>query len=199
MMKKRFVLSLSALVASALLFIGTSFAWFVVSTQNDIGEFNQSLYGVYYDLNGDLVEEVNIYPELELVNNPVTIANSSTNNLFLRIKIEYTKVELNFLGGGSYSTTNLGLVGYSGAIDADNHLIVIMDPLFDYDSDGYWYYDGEIANDGISVELLNSIYYDGTKSSNEYASEEITVKVTIEVRDALKVPWAPLATMITVG
>lgn len=199
MMKKRFVLSLSVLVASALLFIGTSFAWFVISTQNDIGEFNQNLYGIYYDLNGDLVEEVNIYPELELVNNPVTIANSSTNNLFLRIKIEYTKIELNFLGGGDYSTTNLGLVDYSGAIDAENHLNVTMDSLFDYDSDGYWYYDGEIANDNVSVELLSSIYYDGSLAGNEYMSEDLIVKVTIEVRDALEIPWAPLATMITFG
>jgi len=196
-MKKRFTLSLTALIATAFLFVVTSFAWFVISQTNWIDPIDQNVYGIIYEIDGEFKQDIEITPEMELLNSAISISNHSTNDLYLRIKISYTKIDRGYDSlTETFTTNNLGIVDYTD--DVDDHVKVIMNANLFYETD-YWYYDGLISNDGTPYILVTSLMYDGLKASNEYSSESITVSITFEVKDSIDEAWAPLTTMTTTG
>jgi len=196
-MKKRFTLSLTALIATAFLFVVTSFAWFVLTQTNWIEPIDQNVYGIIYEIDGEFKQDIEITPEMELLNSAISISNHSTNDLYLRIKISYTKIERGYDSQTeTFTTNNLGVVDYTD--DVDDHVKVIMNANLFYETD-YWYYDGLISNDGTPYILVTSLMYDGLKASNEYSSESITVSITFEVKDSIDEAWAPLTTMTTTG
>jgi len=196
-MKKRFTLSLTALIATAFLFVVTSFAWFIIVQSNLIEPFDNSLNGIVYEINGEFKQDVEITPEMELLNSAISISNHSTNDLYLRIKISYTKIDRGYDSQTeTFTTNNLGIVDYTESVD--DHVKVIMNENLFYETD-FWYYDGLISNDGTPYILVTSLMYDGLKASNEYSSESITVSITFEVKDSIDEAWAPLTTMTTTG
>ena len=197
-MKKRFTLSLIALIASAFLFVITSFAWFILNRQSSIGSLGGSISGIVYDLGGEFVAGSVIYPELNVVSDSITITNYSPEDLYLRIKIEYTKVDVTYDNlNYTYSISTPLIKNYENII-ADEHLVVNMNSNFFYDTDGYWYFDGKLE-DSIQNILITSIKYDGFKVSNEYANKDIFINIIIEITTDSEGVWLPLTTMAYIG
>ncbi|MDY0024026.1 MAG: hypothetical protein RBR66_03755 [Candidatus Izemoplasmatales bacterium] len=198
-MKKRFMLSLSALIASVFLFIVTTFAWFVLVTQNNINNLPGQLSGIVYDLGGDFVTNSVIYPELELINEDIYIINYSQNtDLYLRLKIEYTKINLTYNSLTYTYTASSPVQKTYTDVPNDEHLIVDMNAYFFYDADGYWYYDLSLENEALNT-LITSLKYDGFKASNEYALEDIIINITLEVTTEEEGIWSPITTMVFIG
>ena len=180
-MKKRFTLSLTALIATAFLFVVTSFAWFVITQTNWIEPIDQNVYGIIYEIDGEFKQDIEITPEMELLNSAISI----------------TKIDRGYDSQSeTFTTNNLGIVDYTESVD-DNVKVIMNENLF-YETD-FWYYDGLISNDGTPYILVTSLMYDGLKASNEYSSESITVSITFEVKDSIDEAWAPLTTMTTTG
>ena len=198
-MKKRFMLSLSALIASAFLFIVTTFAWFVLNTQANIGNINGQLLGITYDLGGDFVTNSVIYPQLELLDENISITNNSQEtDLFLRLKIQYTKIDLTYDSLTYTYSASLPIQRTYTDVSNNEHLNVVMNSNFFYESDGYWYYDAPLEDTILNV-LVTSVYYDGFKVSNEYALEDIVINITLEVTTEEEGIWAPITTMVFIG
>ena len=198
-MKKRFTLSLIALIASAFLFVMTSFAWFMLNQTGYVSPFGGGVTGIIYDLGGEFVTQSVIYPEVELLSENVTITNMSPDdNLYLRIKVEYTKIDVTYDSiNYTYSFSSPILRNYQN-VQEDEHLEVIMNPSFFFETDGYWYFDGQLE-DSIPNVLITSIKYDGFKVSNEYASEDIIISIILEITYDQEGIWSPLTTMIYTG
>ena len=193
------MLSLSALIASAFLFIVTTFAWFALATKNNINNVPGQLSGVVYDLGGDFVTNSVIYPELELINEDIYIINYSQNtDLYLRLKIEYTKIDLTYNSLTYTYTASSPVQRTYTDVPNDEHLIVDMNSYFFYDADGYWYYDLSLENEALNT-LITSLKYDGFKASNEYALEDIIINITLEVTSEEEGIWAPITTMVFIG
>jgi len=193
------MLSLSALIASAFLFIVTTFAWFVLVTQNDIDNIPGHLSGIVYDLGGDFVTHSVIYPELELINNAVSITNHSQDtDLYVRVKIEYTKIDVTYDSLTYTYTASSPIQRTYTDVPNDEHLVVDMNSYFSYDVDGYWYYDSPLEDDILNT-LITSVYYDGFKVSNEYSTEDIIVSITLELTTEGEGIWAPITTMVFIG
>ena len=197
-MKKRFTLSLIALIASAFLFVITSFAWFLLNNKGTIDFLPGKLSGIVYDFGGEFIERSVIYPELELISQPVTITNFSDDDLYLRIKVQYTRVDVSYDNlNYTYSITAPYQKNYEN-IPSQEHILVSMNSDFFYEADGYWYYDG-LLEDSIEHTLITSIYYSGFEISNEYASEDIIISIILEITYDQEGIWAPLTTMIYTG
>jgi hypothetical protein len=198
-MKKRFTLSLIALIASAFLFVVTSFAWFMLNQTGYVNPFGGGVTGIIYDLGGEFVTQSVIYPEVELLSENISITNlSPDDSLYLRIKVEYTKIDVTYDSlNYTYSFSSPILKNYQNVQD-DEHLVVTMNPSFFYETDGYWYFDG-LLEDSIPNVLITSIKYDGFKVSNEYASEDIIVSIFLEITYDQEGIWSPLTTMIFTG
>jgi hypothetical protein len=193
------MLSLSALIASVFLFIVTTFAWFVLVTQNNINNLPGQLSGIVYDLGGDFVTNSVIYPELELINEDIYIINYSQNtDLYLRLKIEYTKINLTYNSLTYTYTASSPVQKTYTDVPNDEHLIVDMNAYFFYDADGYWYYDLSLENEALNT-LITSLKYDGFKASNEYALEDIIINITLEVTTEEEGIWSPITTMVFIG
>lgn len=197
-MKKRFTLSLIALIASAFLFVITSFAWYILNTQSSIDPFGGSASGIVYDLGGDFIAGSVIYPELNVISESISITNYSPEDLYLRIKVEYTKIDVTYDNlNYTYSISTPVMKNYED-VPANEHLDVVMNLNFFYETDGYWYFDGQLE-DSIPNVLISSIMYDGFKVSNEYANSDISINVVIEITTDLEGLWAPLTTMVFTG
>ena len=197
-MKKRFTLSLIALIASAFLFVITSFAWFMVSNRNAIDNLPGNLSGILYDFNGEFVTGSVIYPELELISEQVSITNYTQDDYYLRMKIEYTKIDVTYDNiNYTYSISEPTMKNYTN-VSSNEHIKIEMNENFFYEADGYWYYD-EILVQNINHILLTSLLYDGFKVSNEYATKDLVISIDLEITYDQEGIWSPLTTMIYTG
>ena len=197
-MKKRFTLSLIALIASAFLFVITSFAWYLLNTQSSVDPFGGSASGIVYDLGGDFIAGSVIYPELNVISESISITNYSPEDLYLRIKVEYTRIDVTYDNlNYTYSISTPITKNYEN-IPGDEHLVVSMNASFFFETDGYWYFDGQLE-DSVPNILISSIKYDGFKVSNEYANSDILISIVIEITTDLEGLWSPLTTMIYTG
>ncbi len=194
-MKKRFMLSLTALIASAALFVIASFAWFVLSTYSPVDTIPGGTKGVLYDLGGEFIIGSVIYPELELLSEDISITSYSTESLYLRIKIVYLRINVNYIDS-EYVVSSPTIDIYSDNFN-DEHLSVILNSNFFYESDEYWYYDELIYGDSVTHTLITSLYYDGFKASNEYATEPLSISIILEVSTGEDGVWDPLTTLTT--
>ncbi|MDY0138907.1 MAG: hypothetical protein RBR50_04345 [Candidatus Izemoplasmatales bacterium] len=196
-MKKRFTLSLISLVAAAFLFVGTSFAWFVINQQTPIDTLGGSVSGIVYNIDGDFIEDNYLYPDEEAILNPFTIVNQSKDSLYLRVKVEYTNIDRSYNSNTeTYEFTVPSQRAYTNVPSLEDIDVTFNNPaLFTYDSgDSYWYYAQDLQQ-GVSHQLIDSIYYDGFKVSNEYSNVDITLSITLEVK-TLDGVWSTLTTLL---
>jgi hypothetical protein len=145
------------------------------------------------------VTEPIIVPGQELLDSDIEITNASPITSQLRVKITYTRVTI----VGEVPTPEADYV-YLG--DTDDHLSVNFTSTFtlgdgdlipDEHDDDYWYYgdyDTVINADSGVLGIIDSIYYDGQKTSADYETQTIEVNVLIEVKQAGNVIWSELAT-----
>ncbi|MFA6647334.1 MAG: hypothetical protein WCS32_01735 [Candidatus Izemoplasmatales bacterium] len=196
-MKKRFTLSLISLVAAAFLFVGTSFAWFVINQETPIDTLGGSVSGIVYNIDGDFIEDNYLYPDEEAILNPFTIVNQSKDSLYLRVKVEYTNIDRSYNSNTeTYEFTVPSQRAYTNVPGLEDIDVTFNNPaLFTYDSgDSYWYYAQDLQQ-GVSHQLIDSIYYDGFKVSNEYSNVDITLSITLEVK-TLDGVWSTLTTLL---
>ena len=195
-MKNRIrIISISAifLIMISLAMIGLTYGWFahgIVFTTNHI-----NVGDLRYALSGDFIEdETIIVPGDNLVAEPFVINNLSPITSQLRVKITYTRF------------TTVPVEEYVFKNDTDDHLAVTFTSTFtftdgdatpDEDDDDYWYYidsDEIIAASSGDINLFSEIYYDGDKTSIDYNGQDVTVSVTVEVKQADNVTWEQLTT-----
>ncbi|MFA7075850.1 MAG: hypothetical protein WC152_04175 [Candidatus Izemoplasmatales bacterium] len=197
-MKKRMTLSLIGLIASAFLFVATSFAWFVLSTQSGVDTIDGSLSGVNYDLGGGFILGSIIYPELNVLDEPTSIKNLSPDDIYLRVKIDYTKIDVTYDSINYTYTYSTPIQKTYTDVETNEDLAVDMNVLFFYETDGYWYFDSALEKD-ILHTLITSIKYDGFKANNEYASQEIIISMVIEITTESQGLWSPITTLTFTG
>lgn len=197
-MKKRFTLSLIALIASAVLFVVTSFAWFVLNGTAPVGSIPRSAGGIIYDLGGDFIAGSVIYPDLNVVGEEFSITNYSPEDMYIRVKIEYTKIDVTYDNINYTYNISTPVQKYYEDTPENEHLEVSMNSRFFYESDGYWYLD-EPLEDSVYHTIISSIKYDGFKVSNEYADSDIFINIIIEMTTDNEGIWSPLTTLAYVG
>lgn len=194
-MKKRFTLSLVALIASSFLFVVTTLAWWTLNTTGTINPFGGNLSGITYNFGGEFIAGSVIFPELELLQEDVSITNySGDQDIYARIKIEYTKIDTTYDSQTLTYNFSTPVQKVLTDVQANEHLEVGFNSNFFYESDGYWYYDA-ILEDSITHTLITSLNYDGFKASNEYADKEILVAITLEITYEQEGIWAPITTL----
>lgn len=194
-MKKRFTLSLVALLASGFLFVVTTLAWWTLNTTGTINPFGGNLSGITYNFGGEFIAGSVIFPELELLQDDVSITNySGDQDIYVRIKIEYTKIDTTYDSQTLTYNFSTPVQKVLTDVQANEHLEVGFNSNFFYESDGYWYYD-VILEDSITHTLITSLNYDGFKASNEYADKEILVAITLEITYEQEGIWAPITTL----
>lgn len=194
-MKKRFTLSLVALIASSFLFVVTTLAWWTLNTTGTINPFGGNLSGITYNFGGEFIAGSVIFPELELLQEDVSITNySGDQDIYVRIKIEYTKIDTTYDSQTLTYNFSTPVQKVLTDVQANEHLEVGLNSNFFYESDGYWYYD-VILEDSITHTLITSLNYDGFKASNEYADKEILVSITLEITYEQEGIWSPITTL----
>jgi len=184
------------LILAALGILGITYGWFVYSTTLPGGSV--AVGDLRYGLDGAFVTESIIVPGQELIAEDIEIINASPVTSQLRLKITYTRVTI-------VNDIVTPEEDYVYKNDDDDHLVVNFTSTFTLgdgdvtpgeDEDDYWYYedyDHVIAAESGLIGIIDSIYFDGYKTSSDYQNESIEVKVTIEVKQADHVTWSELA------
>jgi hypothetical protein len=182
MMKKlSMIKSLFIIVGLFVLGVTVTYAWIAYSESIDGGTVSAGQ--VDYSYSGSFIDGSEIiFPNKELLSQAISVDNQSTIDTQLRLTINYTLVE-EVTSNKIYKD------------DVNDDLSVVFDSLFVLDGD-YWYYqatDFSIETTGL-IDIISSIYYDGNASSNEYASQTVSIQVLIQVKQADNVTWTDLAT-----
>ncbi len=180
-----FSISSLVLIIGSLVMLGITYGWFsslftIPDGQVGVGELKYVPEGSFVS-NGTL-----LVPDDELVSSAFVMTNNSTIDSQLRIQIIYTKVtNVNDV----ITSTNEYYVNAP-----DDHISVIMDPLFVQSGD-YFYYGGEsyvIDSQSGIMNLVSSIIYDGEFTGIDYATMPINVTIRVEVKQAGNVTWNEL-------
>jgi hypothetical protein len=186
-----FSASITMFLLSLVIMIGLTFGWFAKAVVVPKGELSSG--DLTYVLAGELVNgEIIIVPGLELVVEEFTLTNTSSIDSQLRMKISYL----------AYVRVGTDVVEqelhYQG--DTSDFLYIELGPNFVKSGD-YWYYNEDSLlegplfvieeNSGLMV-LFTSIIYDGTLTGIDFASKEIYILITIEVKQANNVTWSEL-------
>ncbi|MGI6392739.1 MAG: hypothetical protein ACOX16_03920 [Candidatus Izemoplasmatales bacterium] len=184
------------LILAALGILGITYGWFVYSTTLPGGSV--AVGDLRYGLDGAFVTESIIVPGQELIAEDIEIINASPVTSQLRLKITYTRVTI-------VNDIVTPEEDYVYKNDDDDHLVVNFTSTFTLgdgdvtpgeNEDDYWYYEDYdhviVAESGL-IGIIDSIYFDGYKTSSDYQNESIEVKVTIEVKQADHVTWSELA------
>ncbi len=195
-MKNRIrIISISAifLIMISLAMIGITYGWITFGTIFTTNHINVG--DLRYALSGDFIaDDTIIVPGDNLVAEDFVINNLSPITSQLRVKITYTRI------------TTVPVENYVFKNDTDDHLAVTFTSTFTFTDgdatpdefdDDYWYYidsDEIIAASSGDINLFSEIYYDGNKASIEYNGQDVTVSVTIEVKQSDNVAWEELAT-----
>ncbi len=186
MKKTPLILSIfsSILIIASLVMLGISYGWF--ADVIDLNDGTISVGDLRYSETGDFITDNQIIqPGLELLDETITLTNTSPIESQMRIKISYTKITR------PVDVLVIETVNYS---NVDDHLSVTFDSTFVYSSD-YWYYNATdaviSANSGL-IEMISSIMYDGEYVGNDYAGQTVSITVVIEVKQSDNVTWAEL-------
>ncbi|NLP49035.1 MAG: hypothetical protein GX345_08885 [Clostridiales bacterium] len=212
MKKRKFFLISIAVLATFALVLSMSLAWF--SQQGE--DKSQKVSGSYFDmyivggldirpLFHDETQEIDYiapganiaYSEIDTENeiwrqSPIVLYNHSSVETELRIKLDYTHIDLN---------KNETLVTYSPTQNEDFE-IVFTNPLDWEFENGYWYYrpggDPMPPSDSayepgapeLEVELIESIRYSqDLEAGNIYEGEEVEVNIIFEAKQAYYGTW----------
>jgi len=188
--KIRMMLLLSAFfLLSALGVIGMTYGWFgqsfTFTTENiAVGDLRYSETGAF------IADATVIVPGQELIQTDIAVDNDSPITSQLRVLVTYTKC------------TNPGTVTcvdttYAGGVD--DHLSVTFGAGFSYIS-GYWYYTPGtplttyvIAAASGAMDVITSLYYDGELTGIDYNGQDVSITVTIQIKQADNVAWVDLA------
>ena len=161
------------------LMVTVTYAWIVYYADMDGAQLPAGQIDYQYD--GEFIDSSQIvYPELNLLNQPISVDNLSTIDTQLRLVITYTLIE----------EESIDKVYHN---DIDDDLNVVFDDLFVLSGD-YWYYqayDYRVIEQGV-IPLISSVAYDGNQSSIEYANQPIHVEIIIQVKQADHVSWIDL-------
>ena len=182
MKKITLIKSLIFVVLIFVLSVTVTYAWISYSEDIDGGPITAG--DIDYNYVGGFIDDTEvIFPNKELLGTAVSVNNQSDIDTSLRLTISYTLVE------ETVSTK----VYKAEAID---DLVVVFDSTFVLDGD-YWYYQATdyAINTVGSIDLISSIYYDGFKASNEYSTQNVTLTLTIQVKQAENVDWIDLTTI----
>jgi hypothetical protein len=195
MKNKSLLISISSLIITivALSMIAITYGWFskqvtLTSQYVSVGEIVYLKSGAWLDT------EEPIVPSNELIAESFILDNQSNISSQLRIRIEYTYYD-------SVEDEIGELITYTGVGD---YLFVDMPSEFFYYDDnledeipGYWYFSATDyafqANSG-PLTILSSLYYDGNKTSIDFASKSVTIKITIQVKQTNNLVWNDLTT-----
>ncbi|MFA5007531.1 MAG: hypothetical protein WC509_08760 [Candidatus Izemoplasmatales bacterium] len=182
------LLSLFFLLA-ALAVVGMTYGWFgqsVTFTTENIaaGDLRYTETGAF------IANDTIVVPGQELIATPIAVDNDSPITSQLRVLVTYDRC------------TNPGTVTcvettYADAVD--DHLAVTFGTGFSYIS-GYWYYTPgtpvttyEIAAASGPMTIITSISYDGDLTGIDYGGQNVSVSVTIQVKQADNVAWTSLS------
>jgi hypothetical protein len=193
MKKNIFMVSASIIMFlfSLTIMIGLTFGWFAKAVVVPKGEISSG--DLTYVLAGELIDEqIIIVPGLELVEEPFTLVNTSSIPSQLRMRISYL----------AYVRVGIDVVeqelSYQG--DSTDFLFIELGPHFER-TGNYWYYNEDPLLDGTLfiieensglMTLFTSIIYDGTLTGIDFASQEIYIMITVEVKQAKNVTWSEL-------
>lgn len=194
-MNKKIVLSIISIFALVLLLFTTTYAWL---TSTGKKENTYTIGKVSYTFNGSFVTKGNteyIVPGEPLVGTNFSIENASTVASNCRVK-----VELSLNGTACPLTTNTGLV----FTDASNYFLVTTGSATWVLDNGYFYYGGtsETGNGKINANatipepaqnIFTSIKLNGATVGNTFATNAVSIKITLQAKQADYVTWADLA------
>ncbi len=187
-MKKRLIISFASLSLILLSFVVISITFGWTFGVVDFTGHTVAVGDLRYTKSGAFISEEEIlYPGMELIDQSIALTNESPITSQMRVKIVYTRIT-----NPTGSALVIEDVAYENGVD--DHLDVVFDATYTYDSD-YWYYGDSsttIAADSGSIPILSSIQYDGFVTGNDYSSQTITITVTIEVKQDDNVNWTEL-------
>ena len=179
-------------LGSVLLLLGSSIliaytlGW--IAPINTITTNHVAVGELRYTLSGSFITPSSIVaPGDELIDVGFSVDNASPISSRIRVQITYTTWDN--VGGVPTSATATYAGGSSEA------LAVTFASGFVY-SDGYWYITDtshELAANSGTQDLVSSIYYDGDNTDIDYAGQDVTVTLIIQVSQADNVTWTDLA------
>ena len=195
-MKKRIAcIILSLAVVFGVVSFNATQAWFVAGTEK-----HQYLTAgdISYVLDGSFVDFSNskILPDTELLDDDLTLTNSSDIATQLRVKIIYS-----YYNGLGAQFNN---VLYDSS-DSDSVLEVVMDSDWQRGSDNYYYYYPNYSQGNVDayvisaasaqeepIDLISSIKYSGDNTSIYNSGHSFSVRVVVESKQAYYVTWTQL-------
>ncbi|PKK97622.1 MAG: hypothetical protein CVV56_05540 [Tenericutes bacterium HGW-Tenericutes-1] len=167
----------------ALAMIAISYAW--LSKQLTITSNTVSVGEILYVKSGSWISPTEpIVPNTDLIAEDFILDNQSSIPSQMRVIITYTKY-------ASIEDVTGTVTTYSNTLD---HISVSMPTEFVYSS-GYWYYtatDYSIPAVSGPITIVSSLYFDGDIVSIDYASKNVTITITIQVKQANNVTWNDL-------
>jgi len=185
MKNKALMLSLFSLGVTlvALAMVAITYGWF--SKQLTITSNTVSVGEILYVKSGSWISPTDpIVPNTDLIAEDFILDNQSSIPSQMRVIITYTKY-------ASIEDVTGSVTTYS---NVDDHILVTMAAEFTYSS-GYWYYtatDYSIAAESGPITIVSSLYYSGDFASIDYASKNVAITITIQVKQANNVTWNDL-------
>ncbi|QWB99648.1 hypothetical protein KHQ88_05650 [Mycoplasmatota bacterium] len=181
--KRQIVKSLLIIIIILLVSVTGTLAWISYSGLADGGSVSAG--AIDYTTGGSLVSDgTAINPHKELILEDIFVNNQSTINTQIRLKVYYTILEDDIPNQKLYQN------------DLFDVLIIEFHSPFVFDSnDGYWYYPsktGSLSAKSGKLVIMNSMYYDGFKVSNEYVNIPITISVILQAKQTNHISWEDL-------
>ena len=186
-----YLLSSMVVLVAVLIGAGLTFGWFAKAVTVPKGEISSG--DLTYILDGELISsDMIIVPGQELVVTDFALTNTSSIPSQLRMSITYL----------AYVRTGLNVVETELYYQGNETDFIIIDLGSNFTRVGnYWYYseddlvpgpDYVIPENSGLIHLFSSVIYDGTLTGIDFASQEIYIVFTVEVKQANRVSWSEL-------
>lgn len=173
-MKKKIMLTITATALAVMMAIGGTIAWFtdteevtnVITMGNvdiSLRETDESEELGYTEVGLQFGEEVPLTPGAQLEKDPYVVGIGD-NDAWVRLKVEL-----------SGSATEVQGFDFEDLVDFDND--------WDYEADGYYYYNTTIDTGHNTSSLFDGVTIP-TTWGNEYANTTLTIKIIAEAVQA---------------
>ena len=185
------LLSLVLFISSTFILTGLTFGWFAKAITVPVDEITSG--DLTYIFSGELISnDVIIVPGLELVLEEYNLVNTSSIPSQMRMKIAYlayVRVGVDVIEQELY---------YQG--NSSDFISMELGPNFERTGD-YWYYTENpliegpeyiIGENSGLISLFTSLIFDGTLTGIDFASRQIYIVITVEVKQASNVSWSEL-------
>lgn len=185
-----------------------SYAWFTDASENP---FSLTSGKVNYEISYT-TEPGLMVPGKDLIAQ-CKVKNLSSIDTHFRLKLEYTLWELDGnTPASAVSSTAIYITNASitpGTVTENQYLNVewpegkfdSANVGTDVDKEIFWQYNttvsavpaGDIENNtGVEIPVFNKLYYDGPKTQNVFSGNPVTVKITLQAKQADHVNWAEI-------